>query len=564
MQRKRAGQAVIDALLAEQVEMVFGLLGSHIHAISDALLDAKSIRFVSVKHENNAALMADMYGRLTQRPGVCLVTAGPGATNSVTGVAQAYAAASPLIHITGTVPRHSKKGVFHGLDDPEFLHKTFSDVTKWSTSVDKVQDIPKTLARAFSVATSGRPGPVHVDVALDLLEAGPAKIGSYEREPSERMLPDARLVDEVTGVLLNAQSPVICAGKGIRASSASAELAALAETLAAPVVFPYDADGVLPPTHPLCAGAFYDFMPSALPLQLIEEADVLLVIGMRAGTSSAEMLFANASASLVFLSLDEEAGYARQPSMSAVVDCKATLKELVARVGAGKKRSDKEIKRRIAEDRDAIRRGLDEEVESYRGRRPMHFGLALKELVSMLDQDAVIVRDVGTHGEWTSKWVEFHGAQTLISPGSYGAMGFALPGAIAARLLHPGKQVVGITGDGAFLMSCSDFGTALEVGAKVILVILNDSRYGMIHKLQMRDFGRSFANELRSPDFAKFAESFGAVGIRVEDDSQLRDAFQRALSTDSPVIVDVANAPAASTTGVRLSRLDLGFPLAVG
>jgi len=541
MERKTAAQAVVDALLGEKVEMVFGLLGSHILAISDALLDAESIRFVSVKHENNAALMADMYGRLTHRPGVCLVTAGPGATNSLTGVAQAYAAASPLVHISGTVPRHAKKGEFHGLDDPQFLHKTFSDVTKWSTWADEAEDIPQVLARAFSIASSGRPGPVHVELPFDLLEGEPTAVMSYESEAKKRMPPDDSLVDEVTEVLLGARNPVICAGKAVWASSASGELAALAEALAAPVVFPYDATGVLPAAHRLCAGAFNGFLPDPLPLQFIEECDVLLVIGMRSGTTSSEMLDAWAPQNYIFLGPEEGNGAAGRASIGAVVDSRAMLTELIARIGLREKASAREVERRIAEAKDALRARLDAEVEQYRGRKPIHFGLVLKELVPLLDQDAVIVRDIGSHGEWTSKWLEVHGTQTLVSPGSWGAMGFALPGAIAAKLVHPARQVVGVTGDGAFLMSCSDFGTALEVGANVVIVILNDSRYGMIHYLQMREFGRTFSTELASPDFAKFAESFGAVGIRVQDDSELRSALQEALTANAPVIVDVVS-----------------------
>ena len=541
VEKKTAGQAVVDALVNEKVEMVFGLLGSHILAISDALLDTESIRFLSVKHENNAALMADMYGRLTHRPGVCLVTAGPGATNSLTGVAQAYAAASPLVHISGTVPRHAKKGIFHGLDHPGFLHKIFGEVTKWSAFVEKAEDIPKILAKAFSIATSGRPGPVHVELPVDLLKEEPVEMGSYESEPRRRMVPDASLVDEVTELLLGARNPVICAGKGVRALSANAELAALASAIGAPVVFPYDASGVLPAAHRLCAGAFNGFLPHPLPRELIKECDVLLVIGMRTGTSSAEMLDAWAPQNYVFLAPDDGNHDASTASVSAVVDTKATLKELIARIETREKPTNGEIERRIAEAKDALRRALDEEVEAYRGHRPLHFGLVVKELLPVLDDDAVIVSDVGNHGVWTAKWLEFHGTQTLISPGSWGAMGFALPGAIAAKLVHPEKQVVGITGDGAFLMSYSDFGTALEVGANVVIVILNDSRHGMIHHLQMQEFGRTFSTELLSPDFAKFAESFGAVGIRVEDDSELRSAFRKALTANSPVIVDVVS-----------------------
>jgi acetolactate synthase-1/2/3 large subunit len=541
MDRRTAGQAVVDALLAEKVEMVFGLAGSHILSICDSLLDAKSVRFVTVKHENNAASMADVYGRLTHRPGVCLVTAGPGATNSITGVAQAYSAASPMVHISGTVQRQAKTGIFHGLDQPDFVHRIFRDVTKWSVRIDEVEDIPRILAQAFSIANDGRPGPVHVDLPVDLLEEAPTEVWSYESEPSTSTPPDARLVDEVAEMLLAARAPVICAGEGIRASAATVELATLAELLAAPVVFPRDAIDALPAHHPLCAGAFNAFLPNPLPLQLVKESDVLLVIGMRPGTVGAEILDTHAPKNYVFLSPDEESHYAARASVSGAVDSRAMLKELIARLGAVEKVPDREIEKRIAAVKDTLRKGLNEEVESYRGHKPIHFGLALKELVPLLERDALIISDIGTHGAWTSKWLEVHGTQTLVEPGSWGAMGFALPGAIAAKLVHPEKQVIGVTGDGAFLMSYSDFGTALEVGANVIIVVLNDSRYGMIHKLQMEDFGRTYQTKLRSPDLAKFAESFGAVGIRVEDDSELKDAFNKALAANSPVIVDVVS-----------------------
>ncbi len=536
---KTAGQGVIEALLAENVDLVFGLQGSHILAVSDAFIDAESIRFISTKHENNAALMADMYGRLRHRPGVCLVTAGPGATNSLTGVAQAYAAASPLVHISGTVPGTAKRGEFHGVDDAEFQHKIFRDVTKWSTCVKDVKDIPKILAKAFSIASSGRPGPVHVEVPIDLLQAEATEVPSYESQPDTSTPSDTTLVDQVAEALLAAENPVICAGKSVRAHSASAELATLAEMVGAPVVFPYDADDVLPANHPLCAGAYNGFLPNPLPLQLIKESDLLLVIGMRPDTTHSEALDAWAPDKYIFLSPDDENRTAGRASMSAVVDPKAMLTEIMARIGSTKKTSNSTLEARIAEARDVLRAALDQEVEKYRGHKPIHFGLVLKELIPLLDGDAIIVRDIGTHGEWASKWLEVHGTQTVISPGSWGAMGFALPGAIAAKLVHPGKQVVGVTGDGAFLMSCSDFGTALEVNANVVILILNDSRHGMIYHLQMRDFGRTFSTELVSPDFAQFAESFGAVGITVEDDSQLRGALEEALAANSPVVVDV-------------------------
>jgi acetolactate synthase-1/2/3 large subunit len=540
-EKKTAGQAVVDALLAENVDTVFGLTGSHILPICDHLKDAKGVEFVICKHENNAALMADMYGRLTQRPGVCLVTAGPGATNSVTGVAQAYSAASPVVHISGTVPRQAKKGIFHGLDEPGLLHTVFRDVTKWSVQVREVEDIPRILGEAFSVANSGRPGPVHVEIPFDVLDEPPTDIWRYEKQARESIAPDSGLVDDVAALLLSARNPVICAGKGVRASGAGAELAALAEALDAPVTFPRDAVDVFPVTHPLNARAFGTFLPNPFPLQLVKESDVLLVIGMRAGTTPAELLDACAPDDYVFLIPEGEADLSDRASISAAVDSKAMLRELIGRIGDTREAPERDIRHRIADMKEALRGGLNEEVEKHRDQKPLHFGLALKELIPLLDQDALIVSDIGTHGVWTSKWFEAYGTQTLIEPGNWGAMGFGLPGAIAAKHVHPERQVVGITGDGAFLMSCSDFGTALEVGANVVIVILNDSHYGMIHALQMRDFGRSYKSELASPDFAKFAKSFGAVGIRVEDDSELEGAFKKALSADGPVIVDVVS-----------------------
>jgi acetolactate synthase-1/2/3 large subunit len=537
--RRSAGQAVVDALLAENVDLVFGLAGSHIHAICDALIDAEDIRFVVCKHENNAALMADMYGRLTERPGVCLVTAGPGATNSMTGVAQAFAAASPMVHISGTVPRQARKGSFHGLDRPGFLHQAFEPVTKWSARVDEAEDTPRILAEAFSVANSGRRGPVHVELPEDLLLEPPTEIWQYQSQPVEPTALDEELVERLVEILVSAQRPMICAGAGVRASGARADLLRLAESLGAAVVFPRNAFDVFPHTHRLCVGPLNSYPPNPFPTQLIEESDLLMAIGMRAGTASAELLDDHAPARYVYLTPEGELDQSERAELNAAVDCGRILSALADRLAQGHEASSTWAETRIGELKGLLRAGMDEMLESYRGHRPIHFGLAIQELCSLLDEDALVVSDTGNHGVWSSWWFDLHGKQTLLEPGPWGAMGFALPGTIAAKLAYPERQVVGITGDGAFLMSCSDFGTALEEGANVVIVVLNDRQYGMIHALQTKDYGRTIATELRTPDLVKFAESYGALGIRVEDDSELRPALSRALEADVPVIVDV-------------------------
>jgi acetolactate synthase-1/2/3 large subunit len=535
---KTAGQAVVEALVSEEVDLVFGLPGSHIHAISDALIDASGITLVVCKHENNAAVMADTYGRLTGRPGICLVTAGPGATNSMTGVAQALAVGSPMVHITGTVPRRAKKGAFHGVDRHDFLQRVFSNVTKWSVEIDEVEDIPGILAEAFSRATLGRPGPVHVDIPEDLLLEPPTEIWTYDRA-SNPIGVEPSLVDSTLDALLDASRPMICAGVGVRGVDAQADLVALAEALGAPVTFPRNATDIFPPMHPLCAGAFNSYPQNPFPLGLVEQADLLITAGMRADADAASLLRAHAPDQIVFIVPLGESPIDQGAIISAAADGRVLLSLLAQAAVERSPRRSGWADERIAEAKELLRAGLDRELERYRGRTPLHFGLAVNELIPLLDEDALVVGDIGNHGVWASRCFESYGTQTFLEPGSWGAMGFALPASIAAKLAQPDRQVVGVTGDGAFLMASSDFGTALEMGTKIVLIILDDQQYGMIHELQTHDYGRTIGTELRTPDFVKFAESFGAAGIRVERDSDLRHAYREALEAEVPTIVDV-------------------------
>lgn len=535
---KTAGEAVVEALVSEGVDLVFGLPGSHIHAISDALIDAPGITLVVCKHENNAAVMADTYGRLTGRPGICLVTAGPGATNSMTGVAQALAVGSPMVHIAGTVPRGAKKGSFHGVDRPDFLQRAFSNVTKWSVEIDEVEDIPGIMAEAFSRAATGRPGPVHVDVPEDLLRESPTEIWEYERA-ARPFAVEQGLVEGTLESLLAASRPIICAGVAVRGSAAQADLVGLAEALGAPVTFPRNATDVFPPLHPLCAGAFNTYPGNPFPLGLVEGADLLFAIGMRSDTDAAGLLRAHAPAETVFVVPEGESPVAQEASISSAADGQLLLSLLAQAMAERSPRSAGWADERIAEAKELLRAGLNRELERYRGRTPMHFGVAMRELIPLLDDDALVVGDIGNHGAWASRCFELYGTQTFLEPGSWGAMGFALPAAIAAKMARPARQVVGITGDGAFLMASADFATALEMGTKIVLIILDDQQYGMIHELQTQDYGRTIGTELRTPDFVKFAESFGAVGIRVERDTDLGPAYREALRVEVPAIVDV-------------------------
>src|SRR6186997_11068 len=216
-----AGEVVAETLRSEGVRTIYSVPGSHIHPIYDGLSRVKSIRFVTCKTEPNTSLMADAYGRLTGNPGVCLVTAGPGGLNSMAGVAQAYGAASPMIHIGGAVPLKADREAFHGVDDPAFVHEMFKKITKWSARVERIEEIPEVMAKAFHIARSGRPGPVHVEVprlsdySEYLLQEQPALIPSYQSIPTAVVQPHPRDVARYAQRLMAAKSPVIAAGKGV-------------------------------------------------------------------------------------------------------------------------------------------------------------------------------------------------------------------------------------------------------------------------------------------------------------------------------------------------------------
>ena len=257
-----AGEAVAEALREEGVARVYSVPGSHIHPIYDGLSRVKSIGFVTCKQEPNVSLMADAYGRLTGKPGVCVVTAGPGGVNSMAGVAQAYGAASPMVHIGGAVPLRADLEAFHGVDDPSFVHQMFKHITKWSARIERIEDIPEVMAKAFHIARSGRPGPVHVELprASDyseyILQEERAVLPAYRPIPTVIHKPDPQDVDRFARRLMAAKSPVIAAGKGIIRKGAMQDLAALSMKLQAPVVFPQDAIGVIAEEHPFFAGHF--------------------------------------------------------------------------------------------------------------------------------------------------------------------------------------------------------------------------------------------------------------------------------------------------------------------
>lgn len=535
-------KAVVEAFKAEQVEFVFGLAGSHVLAIFDALADVSQIRHVVVKHESNAAFMAGMYGYLTGRPGVTLVTAGPGATNSISGVAQAYSQSMPMVHISGDVPLGSGNDTFHGVDREDFLHKMFADITKWSVRVERGEDIPDILSRAFALAASGRPGPVHVDIPWDIVQAEGLEIPPYQPSLIERQTPPEEVLRQVRRALAEARRPMICAGRGVLVHRAETELATLAEAVSAPVLCSTNSLGVIADDHPLAVGTFSGWQGNTFAWELLAESDFLLVVGMRSNTTMTNMLAQQTPEHTIFVALDEPHTLTPMDGMTTVVasDSCLFLSQLLTHANEFRRPPDSSLQARIARHKQAFQRGLALYMAPFESAQPLHFGRVAQELASRLDKDAIIVSGVGNHNVWGGIMSPVQNRESFIQEGAWSTMGSELAGGIAAKLVHPQRQVVVITGDGSLLMSASDFVTAVEAGANILVVVLNDSRYGMITAMQRERFRRSYGDEIGWIDFARFAESFGATGVRVESPEALSDAVAQslALSAQTPVILD--------------------------
>ncbi len=540
-----AGQAFVEAFVRENVKKVFCLPGSHILQFYDALRDAPSIDLITCKMEPNVSLMADAYGRITGEPGVCLLTAGPGAINSLAGVAQAYGAASPMIHVTGSVPLGASREAFHGVDDPEFLVEMFRRVTKWSVRVERIEDIPGIMARAFRIARSGRPGPVHIefprlsDYAPYILQSEPAAVPAYSPEAVRIVEPTKEDVDYLAEKLLGAKFPVICAGKGVIRKNAMRELAEISELLSIPVVYPQDAMGVIPDDHPFAAGHFFPTRQDPRFNHVMKRSDLLFSVGLRAATAEIDHLGPHAPTERVLVGFDdfEDENYTRKDEI--VADPKLFLEALLERIRGEERPPNEELKRDIAGIRAEYQKSVRAHLDGHREEKPVHPGFIVESIAGAVGPDAIVISDVGNCQMWGRYYLPLTGPESYMQSGVWNAMSYCLPTAIVAKLVHPGRDVVGIAGDGAFLMTIGDFPTAVEYGANAVFVVFNDGAYSQMIGQQVKLYGSAYGCDFDSPDFAGIATACGGLGIRVEEPGELGPALETALAADTASIIDV-------------------------
>ncbi len=525
---RTGGEWVVLALRAEGVRHVFGIPGVHNLAVYDALLGQSAIRHILARHEQGAAFMADGYARSSGQPGVVLVTTGPGATNTLTPLAEAYAGSIPVLVVMSDIPAALVGRDLGALHEVPNQIDCFRPVCRWAEAITDGADIAGHIQGAFDLFASGRPGPIALSIPTDLLGG---RVPGRLVEGRGRGRPPCHVeeVEAAARLLRAASRPLIISGGGTVAAEASGELRQLAHRLGAPVVTTVMGRGALPETDPLWQGV----LPNKRATEsAIRAADVILAVGCRFAHRSTQGLLLNLAfapdQTLIHLDLDPSViGKLFKPRLALVGDAKDGLARLHATLGPGPSRAGW-----AGPPLAAARTAANERYTASVAR-------LIAILRGALEDDAIVVNDQ----TGINYWMEWHfpvlAPRTFLYPVGSATLGYAVPAAIGARLANPDRQVVAVVGDGGFLFSVNELATAVKYGLGIVFLVLNDGRYGAIEYLQERLHGRSGETELANPDFPALARAFGAAGERVESLDALGGLLARALAADGPTVLEL-------------------------
>ena len=542
-------KAAVEALLREDVEVVFGYPGGTNMPIYDALYELqhtpsneKSIRHILARHEQSAAHMADGYARASGGVGVCLATSGPGATNLLTGLATAYMDSSPVVAVTGQVPsRMIGTDAFQEAD----IVGMATSVTKYTFQPLSVKEVPHAIKAAFYLATTRRPQPVLVDIPKDVQQKeDEVEFPESVDFPNYRPLPDPdpTIVKTIARMILEAQRPMILAGGGVKIAGAYRELQALAELLVAPVVTSFMGKGAFPENHPLSLGCM-GMHGSERTNRLLPECDVLLVVGARFSdrtTGKIEEFCPDTKVIHVDADRAEIAKNYRLPVVSLVADARKALTAITREVGAGIVGGQREAWMEKGQEVLAIA------VTEYDGNGSSLSGVeTIKMLRQILPPKAIVTTEVGQHQMWCEQHFQVIEPRTFISSGGLGTMGFGFPAALGAKVARPDVPVVDVAGDGSFLMTENSLATSIEEHVPVTVVILNNRMLGMVAQWQRHFYNRRYsAVQLgKSPDFVKLAEAYGAEGVRVHSMREFEIAMSKAMRNTVTTVIDVPISP---------------------
>jgi acetolactate synthase-1/2/3 large subunit len=520
----KAAELLVKCLENEKVEYIFGIPGEENIDVMDALLDSP-IRFVTTHHEQGAAFMADVYGRLTGRAGVCMATLGPGATNLITGVADANMDRAPVVAIAGqgaTTRLHKES---HQILN---LVSMFHPITKYATQVLDPAIVPEVVRKAFKVAQTEKPGATFIDFPENIAEMTVDKVPIKVQTAYSSEAPAAKIQKAAT-LISAAKAPVILAGNGVIRQGAAEALVAFAETLNIPVANTFMAKGVMPFSNPLSLGTI-GLKARDLPWFAFEKADVVICVGYDMVEYHPDTW--NPDGNKTIVHLDAQPAEVDEHYILAVGVLGDIASSLRALAEYATPQSAPPFK--------ALREALEADRAEYANDTgfPVKPQKIVWDLREVLGPGDIAISDVGAHKMWMSRMYRAERPNTCIISNGFAAMGIAVPGAIAAKLAYPDRTVVAVTGDAGFMMNSQEIETALRMKTPIVVLIWNDSEYGLITWHQLRHFGRPSHIAFKNPDFVKYAESFGAKGYRVERAEDLVPTLKRAIADDTVVIID--------------------------
>ena len=541
--KNRGAELVVDCLVEQGVTHVFGIPGAKIDAVFDALKD-KGPELVLCRHEQNAAFMAAAVGRLTGKPGVCLVTSGPGASNLATGLLTANTEGDPVVALAGNVIRADRlKRTHQSLDNAAL----FQPITKYSVEVQETGNIPEAVTNAFRAASAGQAGAAFVSFPQDVVnEITTVKNVRSVPVPKQGPAPE-EAVSAAIAKIQTAKLPVLLVGmKGGRPEAVKQIRKLLAKTKL-PFVETYQGAGTL--SRELEDQYFgriglFRNQPGDL---LLEQADVVLTIGY--DPIEYDPKFWNVNGDRDIIHLDEiqaDIDHAYQPELELLGDIAATVKQIehdAVRFDMGSREREvlNELKQILSD---------SEKAPSDHKSDRVHPLQIVQELRSAIADDVTVTCDIGSHAIWMSRYFRAYEPLKLMISNGMQTLGVALPWAIAATLVNPGEKVVSVSGDGGFLFSAMELETAVRLKSPIVHLVWNDSTYDMVAFQQMKKYNRTSCVDFGNIDIVKYAESFGATGLRVESPEQLADVLQKGLNTEGPVIIDI---PVDYSDNVHLS-----------
>ena len=539
----KASDLFVKCLEAENVEYIFGIPGEETNDLMISISESKTIKFILVRHEQAAAFMADVYGRLTNKVGVCLATLGPGATNLTTGVASANMDRSPILAITGQTQITQMHKESHQNMDPVTM---FTPITKWTWSIRDADGIPEILRRAFKIATEEKKGATHLDLPVDV-----AKTKSFLKPLNNKKgsisCPTSSMLHDSTKLILMSTAPVILVGNGCIRNNASDVIRRFAELTGIYSMNTFMGKGVISDASPTHLGTI-GIKESDYALHALKLADVVISIGYDLVEYSPKNWNGSNLKKIIHIdSTSAEVDNYYNPDIEISGDLELTISLLINSI----KKIQNEIrinsidKQKINHAKAKFRRikkEVDWRIEQFKDDEayPIKPEKLIYEVRNALSSNNILISDVGAHKLWIAKIFKTFSPNTCIISNGFCSMGFALPGAVGAQLACPARKVVAMCGDGGFLMNVQELGTAVQLQLPIIIVVWCDSDLGVISTKQRLEFGKSVFTNFSNPDFVKLAESFGAKGYKITSTSEFSSILRETIKSSSRIPVVIA------------------------